>query len=804
MDILDGYVVVELATGIAGPYTGKLFADAGARVIKVEPVGGDPLRRRLPPGVDADDDSALFRHLNAGKESVVGAPGEQHVADLVSGADLVIESFTPADDVVAGWRVEHPTLVVLSITPYGRNGPWVDRPSSVFTRQAQSGSIGSRGRPDETPIQAGGRLAEWSAGVFGAVGALAAVLRSRMSGVGEHVDCSLLAVDHLITNPNVCLRDSFQGHPPGKDVARIIDVPCIEATADGFVGFNTNTTQQLEAFLGMVGRSDLLAADPNWVSADYRLRNAARFNDAVRPWIAAHTTAEVMRLAAAARIPVAPVTNGASLPHLDQFTQRGAIAPMPGTRFVHPTPPYRIDRQRPLITRPAPALDSAAVPPPSGSARPPLTLAAPSGAGARAAAEGKPRLPFEGLRVLDATAMWAGPTAGMVLAALGADVIHLESVQRLDLSRLKVDNGGRAPQWWERGHTWFMMNFNKRDITLDLGQERGRELLEALLPSCDVLVENYSPRVFEKFGLTPERVHEINPDLVFARMPAFGLDGPWRDYIGFAQTMEQMSGLAWLTGSVQGGVPVVPRGPCDPLAGYQSAFTIMLGLLRRATKGGGCLVEAAMAESAVNIAAESIVDHSAYGYLHERMGNRSTDAAPQGLYECGTEQWLAISVEDDTQWDGLKRALGRPVWAEAAELATAAGRRTAQDELDKQLSAWAAGQHLDTAVDSLLAHGVPAAVVADPRLVDSNPQLRAWGYFEPVEHDVLGVHQVPTIPFRFASVARWVRAPAPRLGEHNDEILGGELGLDAAALAELRADRVIGTEPLAGNPSFVM
>jgi crotonobetainyl-CoA:carnitine CoA-transferase CaiB-like acyl-CoA transferase len=801
VDILDDLVVVELATGIAGPHAGKMFADAGARVIKIEPPGGDPLRRRVPPGVDPRNaDSALFQHLNAGKESAIGAPGEKAVEDLVARADLVIESFTPEDRVVAAWRSRYPGLVVLSITPYGRAGPWQDRPATGFTLQAQSGSIGFRGRPDEPPFQAGGRLAEWAGGVFGSVGALAAVLRSRTTGAGEHVDCSLLAADHLITNPNACLRASFLGHPETGEVARIIDVPSIERTADGYIGFNTNTSGQLAAFLEMVGRPDLLAGDPNWVSADYRLRNARKFNDAVRPWIAQRTTAEVTDLAAKARIPVAPVNNGATLPRQDQFTRRGVIGPMPGGEFVHPMPPFVIDGQRPQITRPAPALGSGAELPPSRPAARPT-------ANSKAAADSG-RLPLAGLRVLDATAMWAGPTVGLLFAALGADVIHLESVQRLDLSRLKVDNAARAERWWERGHTWFMMNFNKRDITLDLGRPAGRELLAALLPSCDVLVENYSPRVFEKFGLTPDRVRELNPDLVFARMPAFGLDGPWRDYIGFAQTMESMSGLAWLTGPAggaagDGGAPVVPRGPCDPLAGYQAAFAILLALIRRARGSGGCLVEAAMAESAVNIAAESIVDFSAYGYLHERTGNRSPDAAPQGLYECGPERWLAISVADDAQWTGLKQALGGPAWADDPSLDAAAGRHAQHDELDERLAEWATGQDLDSAAGLLLVHGVPAATVADPRRMDSNPQLRHWGYFEAVDHEILGRHYVPTFPFRFAGIDRWVRTAAPRLGEHNEEVLG-ELGLDATAIDRLRADGVIGNEPLAGNPSFVL
>ena len=540
--------------------------------------------------------------------------------------------------------------MVLSITPFGRTGPWRNRPSTGFTLQAESGSIASRGLPDQPPFQAGGRLAEWAAGVSGAAGALAAVLHSRAGGGGEHVDCALLAVDHMITNANVCLRDSFLGHPASEHPARMIDVPSIERSRDGYVGFNTNTRQQLAAFLAMVGQPDLLEREPRWASADYRLRHATAFNALIRPWIQARSTAEVLALAAQLRIPVAPVNSGATLPEQEQFRSRGVIGPMPGGAFVHPLPPYRIDGVRPPVTRRAPPLGGGVSPLPS---RPPLPSATP--------AAPPPSLPLAGLRVLDATSMWAGPVVGQLFAALGADVIHLESVQRLDLSRLKVDHAARVPDWWERGHTWFMVNFNKRDLTLDLSRPEGRALLERLLPSCDVLVENYAPRVFEKFGFTPDRVRGLNPELIYARMPAFGLDGPWRELIGFAQTMEQMSGLAWLTGPADAEAPVVPRGPCDPLAGYQTMFALLVALVRRDRGLGGCLLEAAMAESAVNAAAESVVNYSAYGVLTGWTGNRGQDAAPQGLYACGPEQWIAISVERDQHWDGLKRVLGDPV-----------------------------------------------------------------------------------------------------------------------------------------------
>ncbi len=211
----------------------------------------------------------------------------------------------------------------------------------------------------------------------------------------------------------------------------------------------------------------------------------------------------------------------------------------------------------------------------------------------------------------------------------------------------------------------------------------------------------------ENFGLDWPAVHALNPAAVMVRMPAFGLDGPWRDRVGFAQTMEEMSGLAWVTGFADG-PPVLPRGPCDPLGAMHGAFAILVGLAARERDGEGALVEVPLIESALNVAAEQVVEYSAYGNLLERDGNRSPGAAPQGVYACrGDEQWLALSVVTDEQWQQLCRALGDPAWATDGRLSSHDGRRRAHDGIDVELAAWAAEQDLLDAVGLLTGFGVP-------------------------------------------------------------------------------------------------
>jgi crotonobetainyl-CoA:carnitine CoA-transferase CaiB-like acyl-CoA transferase len=207
-------------------------------------------------------------------------------------------------------------------------------------------------------------------------------------------------------------------------------------------------------------------------------------------------------------------------------------------------------------------------------------------------------------------------------------------------------------------------------------------------------------------------------------------------------------------------------------------------------------MECTMVEGALNAAAEQLVEYSAYGRVMERMGNRAPYAAPQGLYACrGVERWLALSVESDAHWLGLRRALGDPAWMRDPELASHSGRSAAHDRIDAELGAWAQARELEAAVEALIAQGVPAAAVFDGRLGSQHPQHVARGFYETVDHPVIGAQPLPTVPFRFASQKGWLRSAAPTVGQHNREILRDVVGLDEREIDALEAEGVIGTRP---------
>ncbi len=790
MQGLADFRVVDFSSGIAGSYCTKLLADAGADVVKVEPAQGDPLRRWSASGADPGaQDGALFRFLHQNKRSVTGLPDDDAILELVASADLVVEGFRCGEIDPAAWCDRFPGLVVLSITPFGRGGPWDGRPATEFTIQAGCGSIGTRGLAGQEPFQAGGRTTEWVGGTFASVAALAALHRARRSGHGEQVDFSLHEVMTIAgTNyMDLVSRVLGVGPPAEGPLPATVETPSIETTRDGYVGFCTNTPQQFSDFLVMIERTDL-ADDADLAFIAGRTARYDEWTAIVRTWTETKTTAEVIELASLLRIPVAPICNGETVQQHEQLVARGVFREDPTGSFVHPRPPYRIDDREAPAFRPAPRL---------GEHDGRIESRTPS----RAVPHGAAELPLAGVRILDLTAWWAGPSATHMLAALGADVVHVESTRRPDGMRMV---GGMFAslhsEWWEASHFFLAANANKRGLAIDLTDPRGIEAMERLIRRSDAVFDNFTPRVLDGFGLTWERIHELNPGAIFVRMPAFGLSGPWRDNTGFAQTMEQLTGLAWLTGH-RDDQPRIQRGPCDPLSGMHAAFAFLVALQERATRGRGVHVECTMVEGALNAAAEQLVEFSAYGNLLEREGNRSPGAAPQGLYACRghdpttSPRWLALSVEDERQWRALVEVLGRPAWATESALDGRAGRRAAHDALDAKLSSWLSTREREEALKVLLDAGVPAAPVADPRACSEDPQMSARGFYETSDHPVLGSLPVPTVPFRYASVERWMRAPAPTLGQHNHEVLREVAGMDDDTIAALAQAGVIGTRP---------
>jgi crotonobetainyl-CoA:carnitine CoA-transferase CaiB-like acyl-CoA transferase len=781
--LLDGVRVLDFSTEIAGPYCTKLLADAGADVVKVEPEGGDPLRRWSASNADLGAlDGALFEYLNTSKRSIVGEARSPEVERLLAGADLLVDDRRLSSTAFEWVQDRFPRLCIVSITPFGRTGPWTDRPWTEFTLQALCGSIASRGVLDREPIQAGGRLGEWIGGAYAAVAGLAALRGARRSGRGQVVDLSMFESMCVVMGGLHNALSASMGTPVSVP-PRVTEIPSIEPTADDDVGFCTFTAQQFEDFLVLIEHPELIG-DETLATFAARRKRREEFTTLVRDWTTKRSSAEIEELAAAMRIPVAPIGRPGTVTTIDQFADRKVYVTNPKGRFVQPRPPYRVDDAPAPPFRPAPSI---------GADRGQVTWERRD----NGIVDGVDELPLKGVRIIDLTAFWAGPAATLTLGALGAEVIKVESIQHPDSMRFSTSQPPGTDFWWEWGSVFQGANLNKMDVTLDLTKAEGVELVLGLIAKADAVIENFTPRVLDNFGLTWERIRAANPAVVLVRMPAFGLTGPWRDRVGFAQTAEQVSGMAWMTG-FRDGPPIIPKGPCDPIAGMHAAFALLACLHERDRSGRGHFVESCMVECALNVAAEIVIEHEAYGATLSRDGNRGPVSVPQGLYACaGEENWLALAIATDEQWETLRRVIGDPEWAKDPDLAGAPGRRAAHDRIDSHLKVFFADKAIEDTVEVLVAHGIPAAQVVEPVKVVDNPQLQARGFIESFDHPLVGRHQVMTMPFRFSSYTReWVRTPGPTLGQHNREVLQGLLGLSDARIEALKESQIIGNRPV--------
>jgi len=794
---LTGVRVIEIGGEIAAGYATRLLADLGADVVKVEPPDGDTLRAwgPFPDDVPARETGGLFRALNTGKRSIVAdlrdPAAATRVERLVASADVVVESLGAGalEDVGLGpdrLTAVNPALALVRISAYGQTGPSRDLPTTELTLQTTAGWVSAHGVPGRAPAQVGGRLPEFAVASFAACSALTAARAARARE--EPVVVDLSAFECLVgTLAYPMLFDASLralGLPPPDQ--RHSTLPGIVRCRDGWVGINCLTGQHWQDVCAMVGADEFAGrqTEIGWGGPELD-----RFYATLQPWLDERTVEEIVELSQAFRIPAAPVADGRSLVENAQFRERRFFVDEPGSSLTLPGPAWRLGRTPAVLRNAAPRLgsDDAA------------EAVQPRRATGEDRARATPALPFDGIRVVDLGTFWAGPYASLYLGALGADVIKVESVQRPDGFRFSGAFPQEGDDYYDRSGIWQATNLNKRDVTLDLTRAAGRELLERLLVTADVVVENFSARVVEQFGLGYEQLRALRDDVIMVRMPGFGLAGPWRDYVGWAMGIEQASGMCAVTGRPDR--PMNPGGFLDPVIGMHAAVAIQAALSHREHTGEGQMIEIAQLEVGVNLTVEQVVDWVMNGRVAHRDGNRDRRCAPQGVYPCAGDggapgatpsDWVAISVRDDDDWTRLVRALDEPDWAVDPALKTQDGRRERHDELDERLAAWTATRAAADVVGALRPLGIPVARPLRANELYDEPQLVARGYYQDLDNPKTGTRRYPGWPMRFSFLDRPHRFGPPTLGQHNEEILRGELGLDDTELARLTDEQVVG------------
>jgi crotonobetainyl-CoA:carnitine CoA-transferase CaiB-like acyl-CoA transferase len=404
------------------------------------------------------------------------------------------------------------------------------------------------------------------------------------------------------------------------------------------------------------------------------------------------------------------------------------------------------------------------------------------------------KLPLDGIRVADLTMMWAGPFATRILAEMGAEVIKIESPRAWDNIRTLIPQPG-APDPWNSSYYFNDYNRDKKSLTLDLAQGRGRALFLELVKRCDVVIENYRAEVLDNLKIGYEVLKAAKPDIILVSMAGFGKTGSESSQVGFGPIIEQMSGMASTTGYGDG-IPMktgISLG--DPVAGVAAAGALALALIQRRKTGKGCFIDLAQRETMACQIGEAFVAASMRGEAPVHRGNRSPRFAPQGVYRCqGEEQWAAISVGTDGEWQGLARCVGRP---DLAGLAFAE-RQARHDEIDGEITAWTSGRGPQEVMEALQAAGVPAGRVLDSKDIHDDLHLNARGYWVPLPHPRMQPWRQPSGSWRLVEANPHLRRHAPLFGEHNREVLGGLLGLSDQEIAALEAAGIIADEPV--NP----
>ena len=783
---LAGLRVVELGTDIAAPYCTKLLVDLGADVVKIETPSGDPLRNWGTSG-------GLFEYLNAGKRGLtvdLESAGDV-LHDLIAQADLMVENLAPGASHRWDWGIDHdslreinPNLVVVRISDHGQDGPRCDRQSTPLTIQAASGWVSTR-EPDRPPVQAGVRIPEYIAGGYAALGALTA-LRIAAARTDRVVEVDVSTFEALLsTLPYPMLmaaRLKSMGLPPNSKAGPMLG---IVRAADGWIGINCLTGQHWLDVCAMVGLPEF---GEKQIAIMLGGPERDEFFAKAQPWLDSMNVAELVELSQAMRIPAAPINDGASILDCPQYRDRGFFieSDAAGARFVRPGAPFRFSRTPVGGPGVAPRLGGDVAP----------DWASPTDAPPPSVLE-HVDAPFSGLKVFDLSTFWSGAYLTMYLGAFGADVVKVESIQRPDGHRYSGSLLRSSDDWYEVGPMWQATNLDKRDITLDLTSEAGRELALRLAADADVVVENFSPRVVEQFGLDYESLVKVNPDVIMVRMPGLGLEGPWRDYVGWALNFEQLSGMSAATGYADG-PPCNLQGPADPLVGTHATVALVAALEHKRRTGEGQLIEVAQIEVGAVVTAEPVIEYSLTGRVPEREGNRHRNYA-QGIYPAaGEDEWVAVSVRDDSDWAAVIDVVGRLELADDPRFGAAEARLANHDAFDDVLRQWTITQDPDEAADTLRRRGVPAErLLTGDRMYDVD-QLDARGFYEELEHPLSGRQRFPGWPFRITpGPLRHHLSPSPTLGQHNEEVLSA-LGLSDDEIAKLREQKVIGDRLLNG------
>ena len=795
----EGLVVVDLSRRLSGAFAARLFADHGADAAMLEPPEGHPLRHEAPflsdePGLER---SALHAYLNWNKRSaVISDPTDAE--PWIAGADVVITTDGPS--ALSTWPLSalRSDAVHLSVTPFGLDGPLADVPAGNLTVNARCGWAYINAMQDEPPVTLPSRQTGFVGGLAAFVAGSAALRRRWESQLPEVADVrELEALTHTgypwsigaIYQGMGWSRGAAGGRPRGQPG------PLFHA-ADGRMNFgfgdwhNWQQAMELLNLPDQAAREELHPHDGRYSKDLEPVRaGVARELVNIEKWPLFHKLAKLRCISGVLQTIPELVEN-------EQLLARGFIieTELDGKTVRASGNPHPMSPPSWSLRSPAPKLGSDTVGPATSTSE-------------KSEAALTKKGPLDGVRILTFTQAWSGTFATELLGFLGADVVQIEALQRVDIWRTvgpgvpnAIRDDSKTQHPLNTQGLYNAVNLNKRGITLDLRSDEGKELFWRMVPEFDVVAENFRPGVLDRWGITLETLAEKRPDIILARISGYGTTGPYAPYPANGATTEPMSGLSSIHGYESD--PGMNTGGLypDPISGYSATSAIIAALARRDRVGGPQEIDVAMLESMGVVVGDAITEYDATTRMPVPLGNRDRQRAPHNIYACaGDDEWVAISVESDSQWRALCLVMGAAgLTADLAEdtrFADAASRKANEPALDEFVTAWTSTQDSAEVERRLLAIRIDAGRV-NPMydlFEGPDPYLKSAGFVQSVDHPEVGSSWLPGAPWRFSGPEDRLLRPSPCVGEHSFEVLSEELGMTEAEYRSLVDRRITGT-----------
>lgn len=764
-------------TDLRGALCARMLADLGADVVRVEPAGA----------AAPDRTATAYRYRNANKRGVAADLGtDAGVAALVAlarDADVLVDNGTAPQAAISAALAAAPSLVHVALRDFGWDGPRAAWRLEPLTALAASGTMFATGFPDRAPCGVPGHLAHDCASIYGAVGAIAAVLDRLRGNGGQRVEVSVQEAALAGTTPwSIALRDYLRVNPylPAKGTRNAEGSYWVLPASDGYVRSVIGSTRQWEGFVEVLGSPDALTTD-EWSQPGFRLMNADVVRLVAQECLTDRTRHEVFESAKGTGATVGVLHTLLEFVGHEQTRGRGFFVSTdhPGVEGLpFASVPYRLSATPGALRRPAP--DDGADAASAGA----TTAWEAEGAGvAGATFSRRPEgLLLAGVRVVEFGMAAVVPELCGVLSELGAEVIKIESYAHPDV--LRTASGREL----NKAFTYNSESRGRESVTIDITTPEGRALALELCATADIVAENYRGGVLDRAGLGYEDVSAVNPSVIYASSQGYGRGGPFAEMPAYGPLNIAFTGIQQLWSHRDGPYPCgTSLNHPDHIVGKLLGVAVLAALAHRDRTGEGQLIDMAQTEAGAFLLGEAYLDAARTGDELAVCGNESPTMAPHGVYPAaGDDRWLALVVTDDDGWARAAAVLGLDD-ATTARFATAEMRVAARAEVDELIAAWSAARDPEAAATALQAAGVSAMPVLGPDDHHADAHLAARGFIVELEHPEVGVEHHVGNPLRFSRLPQRIAASAPCLGAHTADVLGRVLGRDAATIADLVA-----------------